>query len=65
MVFVWLGSPARNEPPRYWIATKNDVGQGCIERRPPNPANKERRFWLKAMPPAWENAWELFDPYLP
>ncbi len=65
VVFVWLGSPGNKEPPRYWIATKNDVGRGCIERRPANPDNKERRFWLKAMPSAWENAWGLFDPYLP
>ncbi len=65
VVFVWLGSPGKKEPPRYWIATKAGVGEACKRRRPENPANKERRFWLKAMPEEWENAWGLFDPYLP
>ena len=40
-------------------------GRACTERRPKNPENKERRFFLKAMPVEWENAWQLFDPYAP
>jgi hypothetical protein len=31
VVFVWLGSPARHEPPRYWIATKRDVGHAYVD----------------------------------
>jgi hypothetical protein len=26
VVFVWLGSPRRNESPRYWVASKREVG---------------------------------------
>jgi hypothetical protein len=26
VVFVWLGSPKENNPPLYWIATKDEVG---------------------------------------
>ncbi len=65
VVFVWLGSPGRTEGPRYWIARKAEVGRACAERRPKNPEHKERRFFLKAMPVEWENAWQLFDPYTP
>ena len=30
-----------------------------------NPLNPERRLWLEAIPPDWENRWSLFDKYLP
>jgi hypothetical protein len=30
VVLVWLGSPSRNDPPRYWIASKKDVGRACL-----------------------------------
>jgi hypothetical protein len=29
VVFVWLGSSAKNEAPRFWIATKAEVGEAC------------------------------------
>ncbi|MCL5959750.1 MAG: hypothetical protein M1358_10645 [Chloroflexi bacterium] len=31
VVFVWLGSSKRNTGPRYWIATRQDVGKACIK----------------------------------
>ena len=65
VAFVWLGSPDKNEAPRFWIALKSDVGRACIDRRPANPDNKERRLWVKDMPAQWENAWDLFFEYLP
>lgn len=43
----------------------DDIRKGVTLEVPPNAANKERRFWLKGMPSAWENAWEQFDRYLP
>lgn len=30
VVFVWLGSPGKNEPPRYWVAPKAAVGAACV-----------------------------------
>src|ERR1035438_7571980 len=26
-VMVWLGRPSTNEPPRYWIASKRELGE--------------------------------------
>jgi hypothetical protein len=66
VVFVWLGSPAKNEAPRYWIAKKGDVGRACQA----HPArNSERRFHLKSddprlqLNPSWENNWPLLGKY--
>lgn len=64
VVFVWLGSPARNEAPRYWVAPKSDVGRACAEHPQSGTSNWERRFHLRDLPPGWENAWHLFEPYL-
>jgi hypothetical protein len=71
VVFVYLGSPAKNEGPRYWIATKKQVGEACKEiGKHQAPHNKERRFHLYCkteggcaycLKKAWENNWELFD----
>ena len=47
------------------LRPKADAGRACIERRNPNPRNRERRFWLKDMPAQWEGDSELFEPYTP
>ncbi|MGQ0577890.1 MAG: hypothetical protein ACT4PQ_03150, partial [Betaproteobacteria bacterium] len=31
VAFVWLGSPTTNQPPRFWIAPKSEVGRKCVE----------------------------------
>jgi hypothetical protein len=30
VLFVWLGSPRKNESPQYWVAKKKDVGSACM-----------------------------------
>jgi hypothetical protein len=64
VVFVWLGSPKRNESPRYWVATKRDVGKACVMHPAHGTTNWERRFSLKDLDPRWENNWSVFDSYL-
>lgn len=65
VVFVWLGSPSRNESPRYWIATKQSVGQACINHVSHGTTNWERRFYLSDFNNEWENNWEIFQIYMP
>lgn len=62
-VFVWLGHEADFEPPRYWIATKREVGKLCLAHSAHGTANWERRFYTKDLPAEWENIWILFDRY--
>jgi hypothetical protein len=64
VVFVWLGSPSKNESPRFWIAPKNEVGKACLTHSAHGTANWERRFLIKDLNPQWESHWSLFDPYL-
>lgn len=64
-VFVWLGKTASNEPPRYWIATKREVGLACTSHSAHGTTNWERRFDPKDFPEAWFGRWSLFDRYLP
>jgi hypothetical protein len=70
-VFVWLGSPGKNESPRYWIALKSEVGALCagkLRNQNKNDWNKERRLFtrkLEQWQPTWENRWSLFDTYRP
>ncbi len=68
VVFVWLGSPAKNEAPKYFIASKRDVGKACIEKPSHGTRNRERRFGLislegmktaKGIP--WRDNWGVFD----
>jgi hypothetical protein len=61
VVFVWLGSPSRNESPKYWIATKTAVGRACIEHPCHGTDNWERRFHVRNLKPEWENNWSVFD----
>lgn len=65
VVFVWLGSPVKIESPRYWIATKREVGRACTSHPAHGTANWERRFSPKDLDPEWENAWSHFDSYRP
>ena len=66
VVFVWLGSPHKSESPRYWIATKKDVGLACENHGAHGTTNWERRFTVKQLCDAgWENHWILFDKYKP
>ena len=72
VIFVWLGSPAKNEGPRYWIATKKEVGQACKAIKDSGyqqKHNRERRFHppceneegVYCLKKEWENNWKLFD----
>lgn len=63
VVFVWLGSPRKNESPRYWIATKKDVGEACVKHPAHNTMNWERRFSPRSLDAKWKNNWLLFDKY--
>lgn len=65
VIFVWLGSPATNESPRYWIATKRQVGEACINHSAHGTDNWERRFYPTDLDSAWENNWTAFEPYRP
>ena len=65
VVFVWLGSPKINEPPRYWIASKKEVGKACVEHPAHSTGNWERRFSLKRLNPKWEDNWRVFERYMP
>jgi len=64
VVFVWLGSPAKNEAPRYWVAPKSEVGLACIGHRSHGTPNWERRFYPQDLPPAWENNWPAIETHI-
>jgi hypothetical protein len=64
-VFVWLGATWNNEPPRYWIARKREVGDLCVAHSAKGISNWERRFKPADFPQNWENRWSLFDVYRP
>lgn len=70
VVFVWLGSPRKSEPPRYWIATKKEVGAHCKNDPAHGTSNSERRIQLNHRNPKlvihkeWENNWDLLTEFL-
>jgi hypothetical protein len=64
VVFVWLGSPGRNESPRYWITSKRAAGEACRAHPAHGTANWERRFSLGDLRPEWENNWAVFAQYV-
>jgi hypothetical protein len=70
VVFVWLGSPTKNESPRYWIALKRDVGKACLTHPAHGTNNWERRFFPNhedprlRIEPNWENNWSLFNQFI-
>ncbi len=69
VVFVWLGSPAKNESPRYWVARKSEVGKACLSHPAHGTNNWERRFFPKhvdprlQLDPSWENNWTPLREY--
>ena len=65
VIFVWLGSPKKNESPRYWVALKKDVGDACIKHTAHGTSNWERRFSPKHFNPNWENNWGVLQKYMP
>ena len=65
VIFVWLGSPKKLENPRYWIASKKDVGEACIKHSAHGTNNWERRFNLKDMNNDWENNWGILSKFMP
>jgi hypothetical protein len=65
VIFVWLGSPKSNEPPSYWIATKRNVGNLCLQHLAHGTDNWERRFSREALPIAWKNNWDTFVTFYP
>lgn len=65
VVFVWLGSPKNFEPPKYWIAKKQDVGAVCLKHHAHGTSNWERRFSPNDFPPEWKEHWDEFAAYLP
>jgi hypothetical protein len=64
-----------SSPPRYWLATKREVGQTCVDHPAHGSTNHERRFQIERpanprpqdawIDPTWEDRWELFDLFLP
>jgi len=65
VVFVWLGSPQKNESPQYWIATKKEVGRACVEHRAHGTTNWERRFYLSDLRAAWKDNWQTLSRFMP
>jgi hypothetical protein len=63
VVFVWLGSPSRNESPRYWITSRRAAGEACRAHPAHGTTNWERRFSLRDLRPQWENNWSVFARY--
>ena len=61
VIFVWLSSPRKNEAPRYWIATKKEVGLACVHHPAHGTDNWERRFNPLYLPTEWENNWTAID----
>lgn len=65
VVFVWLGSPKKNESPIYWIARKRDVGMACKKHSAHGTSNWERRFLLEDLNTTWKNNWDILKEFLP
>lgn len=65
VVFVWLGSPKKNEPPKYWVAKKCEVGAVCVGHAAHGTSNWERRFSPRDFDPKWEGNWNEFAAFFP
>ena len=68
VVFVWLGSPSKNQSPRYWVTTKRDVGKACKDHPCHGTKNWERRFSINGpicIKQEWENNWDVFKKFTP
>jgi len=75
VIFVWLGSPKKNESPRYWIAPKKDVGEACLKHPEHGTDHWDRRFFPQdsgpdrvpdsaRLNPKWEDNWGVFKRYI-
>ncbi len=64
VVFVWIGSPNKNESPKFWITTKKAVGLRCVENSAHGTVNWERRFSPKQFPDEWESNWTEIVQFL-
>ena len=64
VVFVWLGSPKKNESPKFWVTTKKAVGLACLKHPAHGTDNWERRFSSTQFPDEWENNWTEIVQYL-
>jgi hypothetical protein len=64
-VLVCLGATATSDPPRYWIASKREVGEACLRHGAHGRPNFERRFFPKDLPQEWESRCSLFDEFRP
>ena len=71
-IFVWLGRTDDNEPPRYWIASKQEVGQACVKHSAHGTSNWERRFFphdtsrkkTNLLPQEWCSNWSVFNKFM-
>ncbi|HEV2224423.1 MAG TPA: hypothetical protein VGR84_15625 [Candidatus Acidoferrales bacterium] len=64
VVFVWLGSPSKNEGPEYWVAPKKAVGEACSSHGAHGTSNWERRFYRQNLDAGWKNNWRIVEEYL-
>jgi hypothetical protein len=64
VALVWLGSPGKNEPPRFWLTTKKKMGDACVGHHAHGTDNWERRFNINGLPEEWENNWHIFDQFI-
>ena len=64
VVFVWLGSAKKGDPPEYWVASKREVGRACVSHSAHGTKNWERRFYRKDLSPAWKDRWTVITSYL-
>ena len=65
VALVWLGSPAKNESPRFWLSTKAELGQACRNHAAHGTDNWERRFGVDTLPSEWEENWKIFERFRP
>ena len=65
VIFVWLGSPKKNEPPQYWIAKKKEVGEACVSHSAHGTSNWERRFSISTMETEWKDNWDVLEEFFP
>lgn len=64
VVFVWLGSPSRNESPEYWVERKRVIGEACRKHSAHGTLNWERRFYRRDLKPEWKNNWSAIEGFL-
>ena len=64
VVFVWLGSPSRNESPKFWIARRSKVGIACEKHPAHGTSNWERRFSQQDLPAEWKDNWAEIERFI-